>query len=128
MREAIQLGLSSQAYVGDRFQFGEDVSRTEVLLNGVALHILSWTDNEIKVVVPRRHVFGVGKPGEFLPDLSKGTLMVRRGSWDVLPDGSCCQPKQYITVPVGEFTVEHRGLPEQGLFEEHGMAPLGIKE
>ncbi|MEX5214567.1 MAG: IPT/TIG domain-containing protein [Nitrospiraceae bacterium] len=128
MREAIQLGLSSQAYVGDRFQVGEDISRTEVLLNGVALHILSWSDNEIKIVVPRRHVFGVGKPGEFNPDLSKGTLMVRRGSWDVLPDGSCCQPKQYVTVPVGEFTVEHRGLPEQGMFKEHGMAPLGIKE
>ena len=67
-------------------------------------------------------------PGEFKPDISKGTLLLRRGSWDVLPDGSCCQPKQYLTVPVGEFTVEHRGLPEQGMFKEHGMAPLGIKE
>jgi hypothetical protein len=120
IREAAQLGLSNQAYVGDRFQVVEDVSRTEVLLNGVALHILSWSDKEIKIVVPRRHVFGVGQPGEFKPDLSKGTLIVRRGSWDVLPDGTCCQPKQYITIPVGEFTIEHRGLPEQGMFNDGG--------
>ena len=74
-------------------ELGENVSRTEVLFNGVRAIVQSWTDTEIKVKIPHRHSYGVGKLGEFNPDLTSGPLVVRRGSWDLLPDGSCCTPK-----------------------------------
>ena len=50
------------------------MSRTEVLFNGVGAIVLSWTDREIKVRIPHRNVYGIGKAGEFNPDLSSGPL------------------------------------------------------
>jgi hypothetical protein len=93
------------------------VSRTEVLFNNVAAVVISWTDTEIKARVPRRHLFGIGKPGGFNPDLSTGPLVVRRGSWDILPDGTCCTPKKWMTVEAGTFTIEAKGFPDQSFFE-----------
>ncbi len=61
-----------------------NVSRTEVLFNGAAALVQSWTDTEIVVKVPHRNLYGIGKRGAFFDDLSTGPLVVRRGSWDVL--------------------------------------------
>ncbi len=89
-----------------------DVSRTEVLFNGTAALVQSWTDNEIVVKVPHRNLYGIGKKGEFFDDLSIGPLVVRRGSWDILPDGTCCSPKKWLTLEAGPFTIETKGLPD----------------
>jgi hypothetical protein len=118
--EATQPGLNEGGHDFLPIELREDVARSEVLFNGVAGIVLSWTDSEIKVRVPRRHVFGIGKPHEFSSDLATGPLVVRRGSWDVLPDGSCCTPKRWVTVVAGEFTVQAKGLPDQGYFNESG--------
>ncbi len=91
-----------------------NVSRTEVLFNGSAALVQSWTDQEIVVKVPHRNLYGIGKKGDFFDDLSTGPLVVRRGSWDVLPDGTCCSPKQWVTVEAGQFTIEAKGLPDDG--------------
>jgi hypothetical protein len=79
-------------------KMGEDVARSEVLFNGVAGMVASWSDTEITVRVPRRNVFGFGKHEAFLSDASTGPLVVRRGSWDLLPDGLCCTAKRWVTV------------------------------
>ena len=89
-----------------------NVSRTEVLFNGAAALVQSWTDNEIVVKVPHRNLYGIGKKGEFFDDLSTGPLVVRRGSWDILPDGTCCSPKKWLTLEAGQFTIETKGLPD----------------
>lgn len=91
-----------------------NVSRTEVLFNGSAALVQSWTDQEIVVKVPHRNLYGIGKKGDFFDDLATGPLVVRRGSWDLLPDGSCCSPKKWLTLEAGQFTIEAKGLPDDG--------------
>jgi hypothetical protein len=117
-REEAQLGLREDIFKRGDQELQENVSRTEVLFNNVAAMITSWTDTEIKVRVPRRHVFGVGRKHGFTADATTGPLVVRRGSWDVLPDGSCCTPKKWLTLEAGTFTIEAKGLPDQGFFTD----------
>ncbi len=93
-----------------------DVSRTKVLFNGTAALVESWTDSEIVVRVPHRNLYGIGKRGAFYDNLASGPLVVRRGSWDVLPDGTCCTPKQWLTLEAGPFTIEAKNLPDTGYF------------
>jgi hypothetical protein len=116
--EATQPGLNEAGHDFMPYEFSENVARTEVLFNNVAGIVVSWTDTEIRVRVPRRHLFGVGKKGEFNPDLSTGPLVVRRGSWDLKPDGYCCTAKQWVTAEAGTFTIFARGLPDQGRFTD----------
>lgn len=115
--EASKMGMTKDIYKRNSPTLEENVSRTEVLFNNVAAVVISWTDTEIKVRVPRRHLFGIGKPGEFTPDLSTGPLVVRRGSWDILPDGTCCTPKKWMTLEAGTFTIEAKGFPDQSFFQ-----------
>ncbi|GMV49709.1 MAG: IPT/TIG domain-containing protein [Nitrospira sp.] len=110
--EPSKVGITDSVYARDAAELGENVSRTEVLFNGVGAVVLSWTDTEIKVRIPRRHPFGAGKPGIFNPDLTSGPLVVRRGSWDVNPDGTCCTTKKWLTLEAGPFTIEPKGLPD----------------
>ena len=119
MRETVKIGMSEHAYKRKAQDIDENISRTEVLFNGIAVQVVSWKDDEIKIRVPRRHLWGMGKGQEFQPDLSKGQIVVRRGSWDPLPDGTCCHPQQYISIPVGEFTIEARGLPNQDWYTDN---------
>jgi hypothetical protein len=115
--EATQPKLGVEAFKRSQMELGENVSRTEVLFNGIGAIVLSWADTEIKARVPHRHLFGIGKPDGFSPDLSSGPLVVRRGSWDILPDGSCCTAKKWVTLEAGTFTIEAKGLPDQGFFK-----------
>ena len=115
--EATQPGLGEGAFKRDQIELGENVSRTEVLFNNIGAIVLSWTDTEIKARVPHRHLFGIGKPGQFNTDLSTGPLIIRRGSWDILPDGSCCTPKKWLTLEAGTFTIEAKGMPDQSFFQ-----------
>ncbi len=115
--EASKMGMTKDIYKRNSTTLEENVSRTEVLFSNVAAVVVSWTDTEIKVRVPRRHLFGIGTPGEFNPDLSTGPLVVRRGSWDILPDGTCCTPKKWLTMEAGIFTIEAKGFPDQSFFE-----------
>ncbi len=117
-REATDASLGSNAFLRKQIRLGENISRTEVLFNGVAALVKSWSDTEIKVQVPRRPLFGIGTATEFKTDLAKGPLLVRRGSWDLLPDGTCCTEKKWITVDAGEFTILARGLPDQAFFSD----------
>jgi len=96
-----------------------NVSRTEVLFNGTAAMVQSWTDSEIVVKVPHRNLYGIGKKGAFFDDLATGPLVVRRGSWDVLPDGTCCTPKKWLTLEAGPFTIESKGLPDTGYWDNN---------
>jgi IPT/TIG domain-containing protein len=115
--EATQPKLGVEAFKQSQIELGENVSRTEVLFNNIGAIVLSWTDTEIKARVPHRHLFGIGKPGQFSPDLSTGPLVIRRGSWDLLPDGTCCTPKKWLTLEAGTFTIEAKGMPDQSFFE-----------
>jgi hypothetical protein len=117
-REESQLGLRENIFKRGNQDLHENVSRTEVLFNNIAAIVTSWTDTEIKVRVPRRHVFGIGKKHEFTADATVGPLVVRRGSWDIRPDGSCCTPKKWLTLEAGTFTIEAKGLPDQGFFTD----------
>jgi hypothetical protein len=90
-----------------------------VLFNNVGVIVESWTDTEIRVKVPHRHLYGIGRPNEFLPDLSSGPLVVRRGSWDLLPDGSCCTPKKWETAEAGTFTILSKGLPNRSYWDQN---------
>ncbi len=116
--EATQPGLNESAHDNLGIQLNENVSRSEVLFNGVAGLVLSWTDTEIKVRVPHRHVFGFGTREGFLPNPTTGPLVVRRGSWDLLPDGGCCTQKKWVTVEAGQFTILPTGLPDQGYYSD----------
>jgi hypothetical protein len=116
--EATQSGVNEGVHDAAPVQLGENVARTEVLFNSVAGIVVSWTDTEIQVKVPHRHLYGVGKRNEFHPDLSTGPLVVRRGSWDLKPDGYCCTPKQWVTAEAGTFTILARGLPDQSKFTD----------
>lgn len=115
--EATQPKLGVEAFKRSQMELGENVSRTEVLFNNIGAIVESWTDTEIKARVPHRHLFGIGKPGQFSADLSTGPLVIRRGSWDLLPDGTCCTPKKWLTLEAGTFTIEAKGMPDQSFFE-----------
>lgn len=119
--EHADLGLNQKSYKrrgdieinepGEQATVVSNVSRTEVLFNGTAALVQSWTDEEIVVTVPHRNLYGIGKKGEFFDNLATGPLVVRRGSWDLLPDGTCCSPKKWVTLEAGPFTIEAKGLP-----------------
>jgi IPT/TIG domain len=117
--EHAYVGLNQESYKRKELNLDENVSRTEVLFNGQAAQVISWTDTEIVARVPRRNLYGVGKKGEFFNDLSTGPLVVRRGSWDVKPDGSCCTHKQWLSLEAGEFTIEAKGLPDPSYFKSN---------
>src|SRR6185436_10512618 len=68
--EQTQPGLNEAGHDSVPYEFGENVARTEVLFNNMAGVIVSWSDTEIQVRVPRRHLFGVGKKNEFNTNLS----------------------------------------------------------
>ena len=118
--EHAYLGINQQAYKRrEDVELSENVSRTEVLFNGIAAQVVSWTDTEIVARVPHRNLYGVGKKGEFFDNLSTGPLLVRRGSWDVQSDGSCCTPKKWLTLEAGTFTIEAKGMPDPGYFNSN---------
>lgn len=127
--EHTELGLSQKAYKrrldveinepDSGSTVVSNVSRTEVLFNGAAALVQSWTDTEIVVKVPHRNLYGIGKRGEFFDNLATGPLVVRRGSWDVLPDGTCCTPKRWVTLEAGQFTIEAKGLPDAGYWNNN---------
>ena len=120
--EATRSSIHQNAHSWQHYVLGEDVSRSVVLLNGVATHVESWTDTEIKIRVPRRPAFGFGNPEGFDADLTEGELILKRGSWDFLENGECCTPKKYITVVAGPFKILQRGLPDQDYWKEKGRA------
>jgi hypothetical protein len=120
--EHAYLGLNQGAYKRrEDIELSENVSRTEVLFSNIAAQVLSWTDSEIVVRVPHRHLYGVGKRNEFFNDLATGLLVVRRGSWDVQPDSSCCTPKKWLTLEAGTFTIEAKGMPDPGYFNNNRL-------
>ena len=128
--EHADLGLNQKSYKrrsgleinesGEQATVVSNVSRTEVLFNGTAAVVQSWTDEEIVVQVPHRNLYGIGRKGEFFDNLATGPLVVRRGSWDLLPDGTCCSPKKWITLEAGPFTIEAKGLPDASYWDDHG--------
>jgi hypothetical protein len=127
--EHADLGLNQKAYKrqtdveinepAENTTVVSNVSRTEVLFNGTAALVQSWTDEEIVVKVPHRNLYGIGKKGEFFDNLATGPLVVRRGSWDLLPDGTCCSPKKWLTLEAGPFTIEAKGLPDSGYWDNN---------
>lgn len=127
--EHAELGLNQKAYKrrsdveinesDSNSTVVSNVSRTEVLFNGTAALVKSWTDSEIVVTVPHRNLYGIGKKGAFFDNLATGPLVVRRGSWDLLPDGTCCSPKKWLTLEAGPFTIESRGLPDTGYWDDN---------
>jgi hypothetical protein len=127
--EHADLGLNQKAYKrrtdveinepGENATVVSNVSRTEVLFNGTAALVQSWTDEEIVVQVPHRNLYGIGKKGEFFHNLATGPLVVRRGSWDLLPDGTCCSPKKWLTLEAGPFTIEAKGLPDSSYWDNN---------
>jgi len=118
--EHADLRLNQGAYKRrDDLEMNENVSRTEVLFNDVAAQVMSWTDTEIVVRVPHRNLYGVGKPHEFIHDLATGPLIVRRGSWDVQPDSTCCTSKKWLTLEAGIFTIVAKGMPDTGYFNNN---------
>jgi len=117
--EHAYLGLNRGAYKRQEdIELGENVSRTEVLFNKVAAQVMSWTDTEIVVRVPHRHLYGLGKRNEFFNELATGPLIVRRGSWDVQVDGTWCTPKKWLTLEAGTFTIEAKGMPDASYFNQ----------
>jgi len=97
--ERTQDNLSRQGHLHQLTQFTENIARSTVLFpankefvkaSHVAGYVESWTDTEIKVRVPQ-----VAVPG---------TVLVTRGSWDMLPDGTCCKDKEWIQIKAGNFT------------------------
>ena len=116
--EATRASLHEDAHNALHYRLGKNVSRTQVLMNGIAAQVVSWSETEIKVRVPRRPVFGIGHPEGFTPDLTKGELVVQRASWDFLQDGTCCTKKQWVSSLAGPFTILKRGLPDQAYYTE----------
>ena len=115
--EPTQLALNRKAHDWQAYAPDANVSRSEVMINGMATQIISWADTQIKVRVPRRHVFGLANPEGFKLDATKGKLVVKRGSWDALENGQCCTAKKWISVEAGPFTILKRGLPDQDAFQ-----------
>ncbi|HSQ51345.1 MAG TPA: IPT/TIG domain-containing protein [Nitrospiraceae bacterium] len=117
--EHAYIGLNQGAYKRrEDIELGENVSRTEVLFSNIAAQVMSWADTEIVVRVPHRHLYGLGKRNEFFNELATGPLVVRRGSWDVQPDGTCCTPKKWLTLEAGTFTIEAKGMPDPSYFNK----------
>ena len=114
--EPTRLQLHTEGHSWKNYELGPDVSRSEVLLNGIASQVVSWSDTEITVRVPRRPIFGIGNPEGFNTDLAKGELVVKRGSWDILENGQCCTAKKWVTAVGGPFTILKRGLPDQDYY------------
>jgi hypothetical protein len=118
--EHAYLGLNQGAYTRrEDIELDENVSRTEVLFSNVAAQVMSWSDTEIVVRVPHRNLYGVGKRNEFFNELATGPLVVRRGSWDVQPDDTCCTPKKWLTLEVGTFTILAKGMPDPSYFKNN---------
>lgn len=120
--ESTRLALNRQAHSWQNYRLGEDVSRTEVIINGHAAQVVSWSDTEIQVRIPRRQAFGVGNPEGFDLDLMEGVLLLKRGSWDMLETGDCCTPKKWMTIIGGPFKILRRGLPDTDYWNEKGRA------
>ena len=104
-----QDNISREGHQHKFTKFSENIARSAVLFpanpdlvkaSHVAGYVESWTDTEIKVHVPQ-----VAVPGE---------VLISRGSWDLLPDGSCCKDKEWVQIPAGFFTP--KGLQE---IEQH---------
>lgn len=97
--ERTQDNISREGHLFQFQTFSENIARTAVLFKArgdmvkashVAGYVQSWTDTEIKVRVPR-----LAEPG---------MVVIRRGSWDMNPDGSCCQDKRWVETEAGLFT------------------------
>ena len=97
--ERTQDNISREGHQHKFTKLSENVARTSVLFPAqedyvrakyVAGIVESWNDNEIKVRVPR-----LAEPGD---------IVIRRGSWDLLPDGTCCKDKQWVETAAGHFT------------------------
>ena len=119
--EDSRIELHRHAHNWENYELGSDVSRSQVMINGVATVVVSWKHDEIKVRVPRRHVFGFGYPGGFYEHPTKGEIVVRRGSWDLNKDGKCCKPKSWVSAVAGQFTILPRGLPHKDYFYDYTM-------
>jgi hypothetical protein len=52
-------------------------------------------------------------------DPTKGEIVVRRGSWDLLKNGRCCSRKQWLSAVAGEFKILPRGLPHKEYFYDY---------
>ncbi len=100
----------------ENYRLVPDVSRSEVILNGLAAQVVSWSDKEIQVRVPRRQVFGVTNPEGIDFSMLDGEIVVKRGSWDLLENGKCCAPKKWLSALAGPFTILKRGLPDPDYF------------
>jgi len=121
--EHTRLSLNSDAHDWKNYRLGADVSRSEVFVNGLAAQVVSWSDSEIQVKVPRRPVFGYGNPEGFLESPTKGEIVVRRGSWDLLENGKCCSEKKWVSAVAGKFTILPRGLPHKDFFHDYTQDP-----
>ena len=119
--EHARIGLHHDAHQWKNYRLGSDVSRSEVMINGIAAVVVSWKDDEIQVQVPRRHVFGFGHPEGFYEHPTTGEIVVRRGSWDLKGNGTCCTSKQWVSAVAGQFTILHRGLPHKEYFYDYTM-------
>ncbi|MDT7041090.1 IPT/TIG domain-containing protein [Candidatus Nitronereus thalassa] len=121
--EDSRIGLHHQAHNWQNYELGADVSRSEVMINGLAALVVSWKDDEIKIRVPRRPVFGYGYPGGFHENPTKGEIVVRRGSWDLKDDGTCCQPKKWVSAVAGHFEIIPRNLPREDFYFDYTHFP-----
>ncbi len=115
--EAARANLHKKAHNWKPYELGANVSRTSVLINGIATQVMSWSNTEIQVRVPRRLWFGIATPDGFDTDRMSGEVIIRRGSWDWLPDGTCCTEKQWVDAIAGPFTIMARGIPDQDYME-----------
>ncbi len=97
--ERTQDNISREGHLHQFQKFSENIARTAVLFRAkgdivkashVAGYVQSWSDTEIKVRVPRV--------------AETGMVVIRRGSWDMLPDGSCCKDKEWVETEAGLFT------------------------
>jgi uncharacterized protein (TIGR03437 family) len=116
--ERTQDNISREGHLHKFTTFSENIARTAVLFPAnkdyvrskyVAGIVESWSDTEIKVRVPR-----LAEPGD---------IVIRRGSWDLLPNGDCCKDKEWVETLVGHFSPSgleeidkgyRRDLPKQG--------------
>ena len=115
--ESTKMSMHDHGHNWENYRLGSDISRSEVLLNGLGTQVISWTDEEIKVRVPRRQAFGVTNPEGIDFNLLEGELIVKRGSWDLLKNGKCCTPKKWVSALAGPFTILKRGLPNKNTFK-----------
>ncbi len=117
--EHTRMQVAQEAHDWKTPRLGPDISRSQVWINGVGAVVVSWKEDEIQVRVPRRHAFGIGNPEGFDADLTKGEIVVKRGSWDMNEKGECCTPKQWVSALAGEFTILRRGLPDPKPFPDY---------